>query len=284
MASARARHVVSIANVDSAIRPRLAGIGGRLGGLALRLSVLVALIAAWQIATVLVDDPVNWPRFTDVAVRFWEMWATDPDAWVQSLLPSVVRLLVGWLGAVVVGVLLGGLIGLSARARDFVDPIVQFLRAIPPPALLPLFIVLLGIGDSMKAVMILFGVVWPILINTADGVASVEPVQRETGRVFRIGFWDELTRIILPSAAPKIFAGLRISLSIAVILMVISEMVAAVNGVGFELVQAQRSFRSLDVWATIVLLGLLGYTLNAILGAVEGHVLRWHRGAMRTRS
>jgi ABC-type nitrate/sulfonate/bicarbonate transport system permease component len=184
----------------------------------------------------------------------------------------------------VIGILVGTLIGLSARARDYVNPIVQFLRAIPPPALLPLFIVLLGIGDVMKATMILFGVVWPILLNTADGVSSVEPLHRETGRVYRIGFRDELVRIILPSAAPKIFAGLRVSLSIAVILMVISEMVATVNGVGFELVQAQRSFRSLDVWATIVLLGIIGYALNALLGIIEGHVLSWHRGAMRTRS
>lgn len=275
---------MSFANADAAIRPRLAGVRGWLGGLALRLSVLLALVLAWQVITVLVDDPVSWPRFTDVAARFWEMWASDPEAWLESLVPSLARLLVGWLAAVVIGIAVGVLIGLSALARDFVNPIVQFLRAIPPPALLPLFIVLLGIGDGMKAAMIAFGVVWPILLNTADGVASVEQLQRETGRVFRIGFRDELTRIILPSAAPKIFAGLRVSLSIAVILMVISEMVATVNGVGFELVQAQRGFRSLDVWATIVLLGLLGYTLNAILGAIEGHVLSWHRGAMRTRS
>lgn len=275
---------MSFANADAATRPRLAGIGGWLGGLALRLSVLLALVLAWQVITVLVDDPVSWPRFTDVAARFWEMWASDPEAWLESLVPSLARLLVGWLAAVVIGISVGVLIGLSALARDFVNPIVQFLRAIPPPALLPLFIVLLGIGDGMKAAMIAFGVVWPILLNTADGVASVEQLQRETGRVYRIGFRDELTRIILPSAAPKIFAGLRVSLSIAVILMVISEMVATVNGVGFELVQAQRGFRTLDVWATIVLLGLLGYTLNAILGAIEGHVLSWHRGAMRTRS
>jgi len=132
--------------------------------------------------------------------------------------------------------------------------------------------------------MIGFGVVWPILINTADGVASVDPLQRDTGRAYRIGFRDELARIILPSASPKIFAGLRISLSIAVILMVISEMVGAVNGVGFELIQAQRGFRTLDVWATLLLLGLLGYVLNAVLGMIERHVLRWHRGAMATRS
>jgi ABC-type nitrate/sulfonate/bicarbonate transport system permease component len=275
---------VSFANADAAVRPRMSGLGGWLGGLALRLSVLAGLLVVWQVVTTIVNEPVTWPTFTAVIGRFWDVWAADPSAWAESLVPSLTRLLAGWFGAVVIGVVLGTLIGMSATARDFVNPIIQFLRAIPPPALLPLFIVLLGIGDVMKAVMILFGVIWPIVLNTADGVASVEPLHRETGRVYRIGFRDELTRIILPSAAPKIFAGLRVSLSIAVILMVISEMVATVNGVGFELVQAQRSFRSLDVWATIVLLGIIGYALNAILAAVEGYVLSWHRGAMRTRS
>lgn len=250
-------------------------------GVTLRLSVLVGLLVAWQAITVLVADPVSWPAFSEVAARFWAAWVTDPAAWTDSLLPSLGRLLVGWLGAVIVGVGVGTAIGLSARARDYVSPVIHFLRAIPPPALLPLFIVLLGIGDGMKASMIAFGAVWPILLNTADGVGSVEPLQRDTARVYRIGFSDRLLRIVLPAASPRIFAGLRISLSIAVILMVISEMVATVNGVGFELVQAQRSFRSLDLWAAIVLLGVIGYALNAGLAVVERRVLRWHRGATR---
>lgn len=275
---------MSVAGGDAATRPGVAGLGVRLGGVGLRLSVLIGMAVTWQLVTTLVDDPVNWPTFVDVIGRFWDSWASDPDAWLRSLAPSLGRLLAGWFGAVIVGVALGSLIGLSAVARHSVGPIIQFLRAIPPPALLPLFIVLLGIGDAMKVAMILFGAIWPVLLNTVDGVSSVEPLHRETGRVYRIGVRDELTRIVLPSAAPKIFAGLRMSLSIAVIMMVISEMVATVNGVGFELVQAQRSFRNLDVWATIVLLGIIGYVLNAMLAAVEGYVLGWHRGAMRTRS
>jgi ABC-type nitrate/sulfonate/bicarbonate transport system permease component len=248
---------------------------GWLGALALRLSVLIGLLVAWQLIATVVDDPVSWPAFSDVIARFWDAWVTDPDAWTRSLLPSLARLLAGWLGAVVVGVALGTALGLSARARDYVDPTVQFLRSIPPPALLPLFIVLLGIGDAMKVTMILFGVVWPILLNTVDGVSSVDALHRETARVYRLPFREELRHVLLPAAAPKIFAGLRISLSIAVILMVISEMVATVNGVGFELVQAQRSFRSLDVWATIVLLGVIGYALNAILATVQARILGW---------
>jgi len=275
---------MSFANADAALRPRLAGIVGRVGGLLLRISVLVGLVVTWQLVTTVVDDPVRWPTFGAVAGRLWTIWLADPEAWVENLMPSLIRLLAGWSIAIVVGVTVGTVIGLSARVRDYVDPIIQFLRAIPPPTLLVLFIVVLGIGDAMKIAMIAFGVVWPILINTADGVGSVEALQRETGRAFRVSRLDQLILIILPSAGPKIFAGLRISLSIAVILMVISELYAATDGVGFQLVQAQRGFRTLDVWATIVLLGMIGYTLNAILAAIEDYILGWHRGAMRTQA
>jgi ABC-type nitrate/sulfonate/bicarbonate transport system permease component len=251
---------------------------------AVRLGVLAGLAVAWQLLAVLANDPVSWPPFTEVVARLWSAWVTDPAAWSDAIAPSLARLLAGWAMAVVAGITIGTLLGLSASARDYLGPTISFLRAIPPPALLPLFIVLLGIGDGMKAALIGFGAVWPILLNTADGVASVEPLQRDTARAYRIGFRDELLRILLPAAAPKIFAGLRISLSIAVILMVISEMIATVDGVGFALVQAQRSFRALDVWSAIVLLGVIGFVLNAALGVVEGRALRWHRGAMRTEA
>lgn len=254
------------------------------GGVVLRVGALAGLAVGWQVLALLANDPVSWPAFTDVMARLWSAWVTDPTAWTEAVAPSLARLLAGWAGAVMAGIAVGTVIGLSATARDYLGPAISFLRAIPPPALLPLFIVLLGIGDGMKAAVIGFGAVWPILLNTADGVASVEPLQRDTARAYRIGFRDELLRIILPAAAPRIFAGMRISLSIAVILMVISEMIATVDGIGFALVQAQRSFRSLDVWATIVLLGIVGYALNAALAAVEGRTLRWHRGAMRTEA
>ena len=253
---------------------RVAGARSGLAAVALRASVLVAILVAWQAITIVVDDPVLWPTFGAVATKLWEEWIANPAAWSTSLAPSLARLLGGWLAAVAAGIGVGLAIGLSERARDYVSPLIHFLRAIPPPALLPLFLVLLGIGDAMKVTMIAFGVVWPILLNTADGVASVEPQLRETARAYRIRARDELLRIILPAAAPRIFAGLRVSLSIAVILMVISELVATVNGVGFELVQAQRSFRTLDVWAIIVLLGIIGYGLNALLGLVERRTLR----------
>jgi ABC-type nitrate/sulfonate/bicarbonate transport system permease component len=261
-------------------RTRTTDVTGALAAVGLRLSVLVGLIVVWQVLTSVTDSPF-FPTFGEAATRLWNNWLTNPVFLGGHLVPSLGRLLAGWLAAVVLGITVGTLMGLSTRLNDYVDPIAQFLRAIPPPALLPLFIVLLGIGDAMKVTMILFGVIWPIILNTIDGVRSVDSLHLDTARIFGISRRDVLFRVILPSAGPKIFAGLRVSLSIAIILMVISEMVATINGIGFTLVQAQRNFRTLDVWAGILMLGLLGYGLNAVLTLVERRVLRWQRGAYR---
>ena len=121
----------------------------------------------------------------------------------------------------------------------------------------------------------------PVILNTADGVRSVEPLHRDTARAYGITARDQLVRVILPSSAPRILAGLRVSLSIAVIMMVISEMVATINGVGFQLVQAQRNYLYRDMWAAILLLGVIGYLFNGGLSVVERAVLGWQRGAMR---
>jgi ABC-type nitrate/sulfonate/bicarbonate transport system permease component len=269
-----------LADGATASRSPSLDLAGLVGGAALRVSVLVGIVAVWQVLTTIADHPF-FPTFAETVGRLWSSWIANPGHLARDLLPSLARLLAGWLGAVVVGVAVGTLIGVSRRIGDYLDPIAQFLRSIPPPALLPLFIVLLGIGDVMKVGMILFGVVWPILLNTIDGVRSVDSLHLDTARVFHLPRRQVLFRIVLPSAGPKIFAGLRVSLSIAVILMVISEMVATINGVGFSIRQAQRTFRMLDVWAGILLLGLIGYLLNQALSLVERRVLRWQQGAMR---
>jgi ABC-type nitrate/sulfonate/bicarbonate transport system permease component len=259
--------------------------GARVSRVALSLTVIAAFGVAWQIVTT-IRDTVFFPSPTEILGRARELWLTGPathlflsDALFDDVVPSLARLLSGWFIAVIGGIAVGFAIGRIRWVAGFVDPMVHFARAIPPPALIPLFIVLLGIGDAMKVGLIAFGVVWPILLNTIDGVSSVEPQQLETGRAFRVGRIRRTFRIVLPAASPKIFAGLRVSLSIAVILMVISEMVAATDGIGFRVLQAQRGFRIVDMWAGILLLSILGYALNAVLLGVEGRVLRWHHGA-----
>ena len=155
----------------------------------------------------------------------------------------------------------------------------EFLRAIPPPALLPFAILVIGVGNSMKVFIIAFVCIWPILLNTIAGVTGVDPTLLETTRVYGISRRDRLWRVMLPAASPQIFAGMRTSLSLALILMVISEMVASTNGIGYFVLQSQRTFAIPEMWSGILLLGILGYTLNGAFVLIERRVLRWHRGA-----
>ena len=201
------------------------------------------------------------------------------DSVFQDVLPSLLRLLGGWALAVAVGVPLGMLIGRSRNLADFVNPTLQFLRAIPGPALIPVFIILLGTESTMRVTLIAFGSVWPILLNTIEGTRTIDPLQLDTARAFRLPHYARLWRIVLPAAMPKIFAGMRVSLSLAVILMVVSELVASTNGIGYRIQNAQIMFLLTDMWCGIVLLALLGYTLNWLFLKFEDQALGWHRGA-----
>jgi ABC-type nitrate/sulfonate/bicarbonate transport system permease component len=254
-------------------------------GFAARWLVLLAVAVAWQLATI-GGRSIFFPPLSEILGQARQLWLSGPasslfltPAVASDIVPSLGRLLGGWLLAVVAGVGLGTAIGLVRNLADYLDPVIEFVRAIPPPALIPPFIVVLGLGSDMKIALIAVGVVWPILLNTIDGVRSVDPVLVDTGRTLRTGRLRRLVYIVLPSAAPRIFAGLRVSLSLSLILMVISEMVAATGGIGFTIVQAERSFAIKQMWAGIVLLGVLGYLLNTLLLLVERRVLAWHRGA-----
>ena len=195
------------------------------------------------------------------------------------MVPSLLRMGAGYAIAAVLGIALGLLLGMSRSARRAAAPIVEFLRSIPPPALLPFAILVIGVGNSMKVFIIAFVCVWPILLNTIDGVTGVDPTLRDTTRVYGIDTRDRLWRVMLPAASPQIFAGMRTSLSLALIMMVISEMVASTNGIGYFVLQSQRTFAIPEMWSGILLLGILGYVLNGIFVLVERRLLRWHRGA-----
>jgi len=249
----------------------------RLRDTGIRVAAIAAAIAVWYVLTARADS-LFFPTPDKVFKAVWDDWIRPySTTWSENLRPSLTRLLAGYLIAAVLAIAAGVMIGRSRRLGDYVEPVIDFVRAIPPPALLPLFLVLLGIGDSMKIALIATGVFPPILLNSIDGVRSIDPLYLDTANVFRISRLRRITHVILPAAAPKMFAGLRISLSIAVILMVISELIAATNGVGFRILQSQRQFLMVDLWAGLVVLGVIGAGLNAGLSVIERRVLRWER-------
>ena len=235
--------------------------------------VVFALLWFWTAGS----DVYYFPALKDVLTTFKDTWVFSRFG--SDVVPSLVRLFIGYFVAVAVGIGGGIALGMSPVLRRVAAPIVEFLRAIPPPALLPFAILVIGVGDSMKVFIIAFVCLWPILLNTVDGVTGVDPTLRETTRVYGISPRDRVWRVMLPAATPQIFAGMRTSLSLALILMVISEMVASTNGIGYFVLQSQRTFAIPEMWSGILLLGLLGYALNVIFLLFERRVLAWHRGA-----
>ncbi|MEI5102803.1 ABC transporter permease subunit [Streptomyces sp. PmtG] len=253
------------------------------GGTLIRVVPALVAVLLWQWATATEHSPY-YPTPADIAARVRDLWFSAPladgvltDRFWRDAGPSVLRALGGWALGGAAGIVLGLVAGQWRRAAGYIDPPVTFLRSLPKPAIVPVFLLVFGAGDVMRVGLIAFGCTWPVLLNTMQGVRAVDPVQVDTARAFHIPVHTRLLRIVIPAALPKTAAGLRITLSLSLILMVLSEWLLADSGLGHFLITAQRTFEILDMWAAIVLLGLLGYLLNLLFMAVEKRVLRWHR-------
>lgn len=235
----------------------------------------VLLVAIWWIASA---NSTNFyfPPLADILDEFVDIWFFEGIR--TEIWPSVQRLAMGFGIAVVAGVVLGMVLGVVDWLDNAVRPIVEFLRATPGVAILPVMVLLLGLGTSMKVGIIALVATWPILLNTIDGVRSVEPVLRQVAASHRLKMSHRIRFIILPNAAPQIFAGARTALAISVVAMVISEMVGTPGGIGYFILDAQRSFNTVAMWTGIIALGILGYLLNKLFALVEGRALSWHRG------
>lgn len=232
------------------------------------------LVAAWWFITA-DSTSFYWPALRTIIGTFPTAWTGD--AWIHDVLPSLWRLGLGYLVALAGGVMLGTAIGLSRVLRVMSGPTLEFFRAVPPPVLIPVIALFAGYtGDTSKVVTIALGCVWPILLNTIDGVRGLEPVLLDTARSYRLGFRRRLFYVILPGASPRIVTGARQALAVGVILMVISELFGASRGLGASIVQFQRSFAIPAMWTGIILLGVIGFLLSVLFRMVETRVLKWY--------
>jgi ABC-type nitrate/sulfonate/bicarbonate transport system permease component len=243
--------------------------------LAYLLALPAFLILVWWLGTL---GSTNFfiPKPAQLVQTFGQVWFGD--RLVQDVLPSLYRLAVGILAAIALGLGLGLVIGLVRWLRDLTEPVLEFFRAVPPPVLVPVLMLLVGINDQMKTLVIISGCIWPVLLNTIEGVRATDSVLKETTRSYGITGFARIRHLVLPSASPQIMAGIRQCLSIGLILMVISEMFASSSGLGFTIVQFQRFFAIPEMWSGIVLLGLIGVALSFIFRWSERRVLTWHHG------
>jgi sulfonate transport system permease protein len=235
----------------------------------------IALFAIWWFLSLDTTSPF-FPPLKTMVQSFKETWTWERIR--QDVVPSLVRFATGYFVGSLLGIVVGVFLGLNRTARRATAPTVDFLRSIPAPAIISVFIILLGFENSMKITAIAFSSFFPVLLNTIDGVRGVNTEQLDMARAYKLRRSDTILKIILPAASPQIFAGLRISLAVALAVMAFSEMFAGTDGLGFVIIFSQATYRVNEMYAGIFMLGLIGYGVNLIFLAVESRVLRWHRG------
>jgi ABC-type nitrate/sulfonate/bicarbonate transport system permease component len=245
----------------------------RARAIGISLLIPVALVVLWWVLSA-GSTSAFYPSLGTILESFAETWLSERV--VSDVLPSLIRLALGYLLAAVAGIALGILLGRFRTLDRALQPAIQFARSIPATGLVPVIIVVLGIGDVPKVLLIAFVCVFPILLNTIDGVRGIERGLEDIGQVFRLTRRQRILAIQLPSAAPQIFAGLRISLAIAFIMIIVTEMLGSTSGIGFVTLNAQQSFQIPLMWSGMILLGILGALLNSVFVLVERRVLRWH--------
>jgi ABC-type nitrate/sulfonate/bicarbonate transport system permease component len=238
------------------------------------LVVLAAMLVLWQVAAgAELVSPVFFPAPGRTLESLGEQLQSS-EFWF-ALRETLRRMAMGFVTASLAGVALGALIGLSPRIRPYVEPTLEIVRPLPASAIIPVFVLLIGLNDRMIVVTIAFSALWPVLLNTVHGFKTIEPRLVEVSRILHMSRWALLRKIALPNAMPDIFAGLRLALTVSLILAVVAEMLAGTPGLGQNITLAARSFRSADLYAGIVVLGAIGYATNILLERAETHLLRW---------
>jgi ABC-type nitrate/sulfonate/bicarbonate transport system permease component len=237
------------------------------------LFLLVLLGAIQAIAELRVVSPVFFPSPLRIAEALYRQVAAG-SIW-SPLAQTCARMLSGWLLAVALGILFGAVIGSSARATGYLDPTLEFLRTLPASAVMPIFILFMGLTPLMIVSVISFGALWPVLLGSLHGFRSVEPRLLEVADTLELGRFDRLIKIAIPNAVPDILSGMRVSLAFALILSVVAEMLSSAEGLGNNVLLASRSFRTSDLYAGIMVLGVVGALTTAALGVLERRLLRW---------
>jgi NitT/TauT family transport system permease protein len=213
------------------------------------------------------------PRPSDVLETFKQLYASG--LLFKHMVPSLTRLAVGAAVGVTAGVIIGVLIGLFSYVRAGLVPLVAAIFPIPKIALLPLFVIWFGIDEGSKYALIAFGTFTPTVVATYGAVDNVDRTLIRMGQSFGLSWFSIVRKIVLPGAMPGILSGLRISLAIAIILLVAAEMLGAEYGIGAYILEAGSLYDLERLFAGVVILSMLGVFVSAVIGAVERYLLNW---------
>lgn len=245
-------------------------IGGRIAGFLLVPVSLTALewaVASGHVRRALVPAPTDVLAELAYIIRAGELWA--------PLGQTLLLLAIAYIIASTLAIALGLAMGRSHFFFNLLEPLVEIIRPLPKPALLPPLILFMGVGSTMKTTIVGLAVFFPVLINTVQGARGIDPVMIGTARTFGYGRLKIVRKIVLPAALPFIFAGLRVSLGLGLILVVVAEMLAGTGGVGYLILDMQRTFQARAMYAWLIILACLGFALNSVFVLLERRILFW---------
>jgi ABC-type nitrate/sulfonate/bicarbonate transport system permease component len=242
----------------------------------------LGLLLLWELAAQAgLMNPLIVPPLSRILRVFSELvWSGQIPL---QVLTSMKRAAAGYVMAAIVFIPLGILMGLSQSVYRLLEVIVEMLRPVPPPVMIPVAMLFFGLEDEMKIFVIFFSCAWPILLNTLDGARNVDRVLLSTARTFGLSQWKIIWKVILPACSPQIVTGLKVSLPIMLILVVISEMVGSTDGIGYFILDSQRRFRVAQMYAGMFTLAILGYTLNQLFNFLYKLLMPWHVGLLRVK-
>lgn len=241
------------------------------------LAVLAACLVAWEAWSQWRGDLASYfPPASRVLTTLAQLLASGELT--AHIIATMRRFAGGYALAAVLAVGAGLCLGLWRWLYNAFEPLIELLRPMPSPATIPIAILFLGIGDEMKVAVTVYACSWPILLNTIDGVRSVDRVLFDTAATFRLTPWARFWKVVLPAASPQIVTGLRVSLAIALILVTTAEMVVSNDGLGYYVLESQRTFQMPQMYAAVVALGVIGYGLNRLFLAIDGWAMAWHKG------
>ncbi len=235
--------------------------------------LLVLLLVLWQVSAQCCVSSTNWPPVTDILRALASGLGSGELA--QVFASTLWRMATGFAIGSALGVLLGIAMGTFPLVGAALRSLVELLRPIPMPAIVPPLILLLGIDHAMKVFAVSFACFFPVLVNTLGGVRAVDPTALDVARTFQLGRLRTLVQVVLPASLPFILAGLRTSLALALIVSVVAEMIAGSEGIGYYIMTMQYAMRPGDMYAAIFLLAAVGYGMNLALLAVERRLLHW---------
>lgn len=238
---------------------------------------IAALLAAWEAAAAAgAINPAHTPAPSRIAASVAELIASG-KAW-GPLGHTLGLLAAGYAAACAAGVLIGVLMGYYRAIYNLLEPLIELLRPIPKPALLPPLMLMLGLGSAMKIAIVALGATFPILINTLQGTRSIDTVSIDTARTLGYGNLQIMRRVVLPAIAPMVLAGMKTSLGLSLVLVILAEMLSATGGLGTVIIDMQRLFRVTEMYAWVVILSVVGLSLIAVFNVIQRQITFWQDG------